>query len=107
MHSCKPVGLICLCIDGNVSCNLYIDLHLVLYLSHQTYGLSGAIFVLFPRAMSQARVLAHVFDECREGQIPRCLRRGCLTKKCASTVVASQEELHEQTLFVCGTGGRL
>ena len=51
MHSCKPVGLICLCIDENVSCNLYIDLHLVLYLSHQTYRLPDA-FLRYKKSAS-------------------------------------------------------
>ena len=44
MHSCKPIGLICLCIDENVSVN-NIYLHLILYLSHQAYKTPGAIFL--------------------------------------------------------------
>ena len=31
--------------------------------------------ILFPRAMSQAAVLARTVGECREGQIPRPLGR--------------------------------
>ena len=30
------------------------------------------VYHLFPRAMSQAAVLARTVGECREGQIPRC-----------------------------------
>ena len=38
--------------------------------SVKSYG-----FPLFPRAMSQAAVLARTVGECREGQIPRPLGR--------------------------------
>ena len=31
-----------------------------------------AIIFLFSRVMSQVWALAHIFGECREGQIPRC-----------------------------------
>ena len=30
---------------------------------------------LFPRATSQVAMLAWIFGDCREGQIPRCLQR--------------------------------
>ena len=31
--------------------------------------------ILFPRATSQVAMLAWIFGDCREGQIPRCLQR--------------------------------
>ena len=31
--------------------------------------------LLFPRATSQVAMLAWIFGDCREGQIPRCLQR--------------------------------
>ncbi|SOY31969.1 6-aminohexanoate-dimer hydrolase [Acetatifactor muris] len=37
-----------------------------------------AVSSLFPRAMSQVGMLACTFDECREGQIPRCSEAGYL-----------------------------
>lgn len=37
MHGCKPVGLMCPCINENVGCRLYI-LHPVLDLPHRAHA---------------------------------------------------------------------
>jgi len=38
--------------------------------------LPGFWLFLFPRATSQVAMLAWIFDDCREGQIPHCLQQG-------------------------------
>ena len=39
------------------------------------FGICGQRTPLFPRATSQVAMLAWIFGDCREGQIPRCLQR--------------------------------
>jgi hypothetical protein len=36
------------------------------------FNVFALAFILFPRAMRKIAMFAWIFDECREGQIPRC-----------------------------------
>lgn len=55
MHSYKPIGLICLCINENVGCYFYI-LHLVL--NYRTRHIElGAIFLCFANYLFYKRRL--------------------------------------------------
>ena len=53
--------------------------------------------ILFPRAMSQAAVLARTVGECREGQIPRPLGRCKLdTPLLAAGSLIVKEQIYKQ-----------